>query len=188
MDPQWTSARAPHCVVLLLILLSQWAVEYASSDLPFPLLMLIVIDISCTQRTRPGPLCSGPENHRTLATIKSFKRCNNPPRDITIAELQASRMLQRWPHISEKILFISKGFDRQVFFVCEGLQHSSSAHLSFLSTFLQSSIHLSVHSSLHPSVHIALCSTCGSICQGLRDACALIYRHLSPTFHLFQIA
>lgn len=44
-----------HRVVLLLILLSQWAVEYASGDLPFPLLMLIVIDISCTQHTRFGP-------------------------------------------------------------------------------------------------------------------------------------
>lgn len=55
MDLQWTSKRAPHCVVLLVILLSQWAVEYASSDLPFPLLMLIVIDISCTQHARPGP-------------------------------------------------------------------------------------------------------------------------------------
>lgn len=39
--------------------------------------------------------------------------------------------------------------------MCERLQHSSSAHLSSLSTFLHSSIHLSVHSSLHPSVHIA---------------------------------
>lgn len=49
---QRTSEQAPHCVVLLL---SQWAVEYASSELPFPLLMLMVIDICCTQSARPDP-------------------------------------------------------------------------------------------------------------------------------------
>lgn len=38
--------------------------------------------------------------------------------------------------------------------MCERLKHSSSVHLSFLSTSLQPSIHLSVHSSLHPLVHI----------------------------------
>lgn len=36
------------------------------------------------------PLCSGPENHQTLATLKSLKRCNNLPWDITIVELQLS--------------------------------------------------------------------------------------------------
>lgn len=53
MDLQRTTKQAPHCAVLL-IRLSQWAVEYASSDLPFPLLMLIVIDISHT--LVPAPL------------------------------------------------------------------------------------------------------------------------------------
>lgn len=101
------------------------------------------------------PLCSGPENHRTLATIKSLKRCNNPPWDITIVELQLSIWCNVDPVSLERFCCHLKGFDGQVFFVCEGLQHSSSAHLSFLSTFLQTSIHLSVYSSLHPSVHIA---------------------------------
>lgn len=100
------------------------------------------------------PLCSGPENHRTLATIKSPKQ-NNPRWNITILELQPSIWCSSDRISLKRLCCHLKGFDGQVFFVWEGQQHSSSAHLSSLSTFLQSSIHLSVHSSLHPSVHIA---------------------------------
>lgn len=44
MDLQGLNQWAPHCVVLLLMLLSQWSVDCAWSDLPSPLVMQMVID------------------------------------------------------------------------------------------------------------------------------------------------
>lgn len=186
MDLQWTSARAPHCVVLLLILLSQWAVEYASSDLPFPLLMLIVIDISCTQRTRPGPLCSGPENHRTLATIKSLKRCNNPPRDITIAELRASVWCNVDPiSLKRFCCHLKRLWPSGTLCVWRATAFIFGPFI--IPVYFSPVLHSSIRPFISPSISsYRLCSTCGSICQGLCDACALVYRHLSPTVHLFS--
>lgn len=147
--------------------------------------MLITTDSSCTAHPS-WPHCSGPENRRTLATKKSLKWCPNPWWDITILELQLSIGCKTDPESVERLCCHLLGFDSQVFFVCEGLQHSSSAHLSSLSTFLQPSIHLSVHSSLHPSVHIAFVPHVDPSVMA-SAVHVLLYRHLSEPSTVFKL-
>ena len=150
MDLLWTTKWAPHCVVLLLILLSRWAVQYASSDLPSSLLMLIVTDISCTQARQPWPLCSGPENRRTLATIKSLKWCNNATRDITTLELQQAICCNVNPISLRRFCYHPQGLMVRYSLYVKGY----SIHLLpiyhpclFFPTppFIYPSIHLSIH-------------------------------------------
>ena len=100
------------------------------------------------------PTCNGPENHQTLATMKSIKWSNKPPWDVTIVQSQLS-ICRSVDVISQgRFCCFLKGLTVR-YSVCERLPHSSSTHSSLLSTFLQSSIHPSIHSSFQPSVHVA---------------------------------
>lgn len=125
------------------------------------------------------PLCSGPENHQTLATIKSLKRCHNPPWDGELTGITAT-LCNTHPRRSCRHL-------RGLTVRCSLWKATAFIFCPFIiPVYFSPLLHSSIRPFISPSISsYSLCSTRGSICHGLCDVCAFIYRHLIPASHFF---
>lgn len=149
--------------------------------------MLIVIDISCKQLTRPGPLCSGPEKHKIFATMKSIKQSHKPSWRqycaITYYYFFHAAVLTWYlgrdavilKDLTVRFSLYLKGYHihlRPIYHSCL-LLHGS--------LFIYHSIRLSIHQLMWPLFHIRFC-------QGpCKAPLSCVYRHLIWTVYIFQI-
>lgn len=97
-------------------------------------------------------------------------------------------MPRRWPDVSEKILLSSERLYPSGI-LCMWKTTAFIFCPSIITVYFSPALHSSIRPFISPSINsYRLCSTCGSICHDLCDACAFLYRHLNPNVHLFQIA
>lgn len=174
MDLQWARKWASHWVVLLLILLSRRAEEYAWSGLPFALLMLIISDISLTR----SELFSSSAAAQT--TTKQNRREIPSNGEISIVELQPYS-LSAWRRVD--LISQDRFCHRQRLTVRYSVW--KAAAFGFY-TFI-TPVHFScvIHSSISPFIFLSnsscgLCNAFGSICHGLVRPVAFKHRHLIP--------
>lgn len=159
--------------------------EYASSDLPFPLLMLIVIDISRTPVPAPLQWTRKPLN---------ISNNENPSNSAIIHAETLPYWNYRRPYVAALTQYLWKDFAVTSKAWSSGILCMLKATPFIFCPFIipvyfSLLLHLSIRPLVSPSIRsYSLCSTCGLVCRGLCDACVFIYRHLIPNVHLLQIA